>query len=95
LPTLPGESSRETQTEELKIFYLLIFKILSIFAQFYEIIFGFRISIFETVMKLPAIHCLNDMGKEAEVVAKSKKGILVDPSLPFIVEIGQNSAVLP
>jgi len=35
------------------------------------------------------------MGKEAEIVAKGKECVLVDPPLPVIVEIGQNPAVLP
>ena len=46
-------------------------------------------------MELLSVHCLNDMGKKAEIVAKSKEGILMDPPLPVIVEIGENPAVLP
>jgi len=35
------------------------------------------------------------MGKEAEIITQGKKRILVDPELPFSVQIGKDTPVFP
>ncbi len=73
---------------------LLIFKVLAVFTKFKKIVPRFTVAVLEAIMKFVAFGCFYDMCKEAEIVAKGKKGIFMYLLPAFRTQISEYPPVL-
>ena len=75
--------------------FLLVIEVLTVLLQLHEVVINFRITIFEAILKFPAVRRFNNMCKETKVIAEREERILMNFKLSFRIKISQYSPVLP